>query len=103
HHRHGTVSWNAVKILAIGLGIGSVVGSFIGHKLSTQVLQLAFGIFSVLVGMYFYHGKYVVKKQLSLPSNAAMNGMGFGIGFLSNVLGIGGGTFTVPLFVDLKM
>jgi len=99
HHQHG-VNWKMVKTMLPGLILGCVAGAFIGYLLPGTILELIFGIFAILLGIYFYRMKGVPNfESHRKPSGIKLNSYGFGVSALSNILGIGGGTMMVPVFV----
>lgn len=104
HHKEKEVDWKLVKALLPGLILGCVTGAFISYLLSTAVLKIIFGIFAVILGLYFFRQRALpdVETQIT-PGTKILNATGFGISTLSNILGIGGGTMMVPLFVAFKM
>lgn len=100
HHRQKTVKWKLVKSMLPGLILGCIAGAFLSYLLSTTILQLIFGIFAVVLGLYLY-------RHHRLPPitshHETLNPIGFGVGAISNILGIGGGTMFVPIFIGLKI
>lgn len=104
HHAAGAVNWKLVKRMLPGLVLGCLVGSYVGGLLPGSILQLIFGCFAIVLGIYFFRYKKLPDLGTpNLPSKPLLNSLGFGVGALSNILGIGGGTMTVPLFVKLKI
>ena len=95
HHRHGGVVWQAVRNVTPGILLGTFVGSFLAARLPAHYLQLIFVVFlsyviySMLVGSK-------PKPSRHLPGFAGMSVAGSGIGLLSSLVGIGGGTISVP-------
>lgn len=104
HHGSGTINWKLVQRMLPGLILGCLFGAYLGHLLPSVILQLIFGCFASALGLYFYFHKGLPDLGPShLPSTPLLNSLGFGVGAISNILGIGGGTMTVPLFVKLKI
>ncbi|HND86670.1 MAG TPA: sulfite exporter TauE/SafE family protein, partial [Pseudobdellovibrionaceae bacterium] len=97
HNKSGAINWNLVKKIAPGLILGCFIGAYFGHILSNRILQLIFAVFAILLGFYFFRHKEIPSVgTFTLPSKPVLNSYGFGVGALSNILGIGGGTMTVP-------
>ncbi len=96
HHRHGAVEWPAVARLAPGLVLGAWGGAWLAKGLDTEVLQRVFGTFLVLVAWQMVRGQRLQAGGLRLGS-AGLGAAGLGIGLVSGLVGIGGGTMTVPL------
>jgi uncharacterized membrane protein YfcA len=95
HHRHGAVNWQVVGQLAAGLFAGGLLGAWVASDLDTRILQLVFGIFAVSVGLQMFFKAKAVSQRL-LPSWPVMNLVGAIIGTISGIVGIGGGSMTVP-------
>lgn len=98
HHLHGAVQWPLFWQLAPGIIIGTLAGSGLASLLSSASLKVFFGFFELAVAL---------QMALELRPNAArglpaMTGMGLAggiIGAVSALVGIGGGTVTVPFLV----
>ena len=98
HHRHHAVLWPSVLALTPGIILGSIGGALITHHLPSHTLRTAFGIFEILVGLQIGFG-FKPMAHIELPGRGGMLLAGGGIGALSTVLGIGGGTLTVPFLL----
>jgi uncharacterized protein len=98
HHKHQAVLWPKVFLLTPGIIIGAVLGALLADHISSDILRRLFGFFEILVA--FQIG-FSVKPaaQRSLPERSGMLIAGGVIGALSTILGIGGGTLTVPFLV----
>ena len=98
HHKHQAVLWPQVLLLTPGIIIGAVFGAFIADHISSDILRRLFGVFELLVACQI---GFSVKPtaQRSLPARNGMLIAGGGIGSLSTILGIGGGTLTVPFLI----
>lgn len=98
HHKHQAVLWPQVFLLAPGIIIGAVFGAFVADYISSDILRRLFGAFEILVALQI--GLSVKPTaQRSLPTRNGMLIAGGGIGSLSTILGIGGGTLTVPFLI----
>jgi uncharacterized membrane protein YfcA len=98
HHRHGAVSWHIVRLLGPGVIIGAIAGAMIADQLQSDSLRTAFGIFEILVAMQIGFG-IQPSVHRSLPGATGMVTSGSVIGTISSLLGIGGGTLTVPFLL----
>ncbi|MEE9552355.1 MAG: sulfite exporter TauE/SafE family protein [Gammaproteobacteria bacterium] len=98
HHRHGAVLWRQVRLLMPGIILGGCLGAFIAGHLPSDTLRTVFGIFELLVAIQI--GLSIKPSaQRELPGGGGMIIAGGGIGSLSTILGIGGGTITVPFLL----
>jgi uncharacterized membrane protein YfcA len=95
HHRHGAVNWKVVFQLSGGLFAGGLLGAWLASVLNTAILQLLFGLFAVSVGLQMFFSTQAVSNR-RLPQWPVMNGVGVLIGSISGIVGIGGGSMTVP-------
>ena len=83
--------------LAGGVIIGVIAGSTVGHSLHGHVLSLIFGVLVILIGLNMLRPKTEGKQSShQLPAWYATQAMGLLIGFISALLGVGGGFMTVP-------
>lgn len=96
HHRRGAIDWDWVKKLAPGLLIGALAGVWVANQISSDWLIRIFSIFALLSGLRMLMNKPRAQTSLSL-SPFAMRSSGVFIGSLSSLLGIGGGTLSVPM------
>jgi len=95
HHRRGAILWTLVRQMLPGLVLGALLGSLIADGIGNVALGQAFGGFAFFVAVQMLRGSgQAGNRSLPGPLNAATTG--FGIGTLSSLLGIGGGSMTVP-------
>lgn len=102
HHGRGSVLWPTVKWMVPGLLLGGWLGSGIAVKLDDQVLRWVVAGYCLLAAAQLLFGKTRVGAEgvmASPPTGLAMTVAGTGIGAVSAVVGIGGGSMTVPLLV----
>ena len=95
HARRGGVRWEIVWRLLPGIIIGTWTGAFVADRLSSGVLALIFACFLVLVGLQMLAARQP-KPQRQVPGNVGLLGAGGVIGGVSALVGIGGGSLTVP-------
>lgn len=95
HHKHQAVNWSRVSKLSPGVLLGAWLGGIFASTLSTDILKPVFATFELLVAAYMLWG---VKTQTHESTPALLNFTISGgiIGYISSIVGIGGGTMTVP-------
>jgi len=98
HHRRGSVNWQAVRGLAPGIVAGALAGAWIAGRISSPGLALVFGIFEILVAVHLLSGIQAGAHR-ALPGAAGLGAAGAVIGAVSAILGIGGGTLSVPFLL----
>ena len=102
HHGRGSVLWPTVKWMVPGLLLGGWLGSGIAVKLDDQVLRWVVAGYCGLAALQLVFGKTRVSAEgvpTPAPTGLPMTAAGVGIGAMSAVVGIGGGSMTVPLLV----
>ncbi len=102
HHGRGSVLWPTVKWMVPGLLLGGWLGSGIAVKLDDQVLRWVVAGYCLLAAAQLLFGKTRVGAEGVMtppPTGLPMTAAGAGIGAVSAVVGIGGGSMTVPLLV----
>jgi uncharacterized protein len=97
HHRRGGVRWDLVWPLAPGIVIGALAGAALAGWIPGLWLQRIFAVFLTSVGVrLLMTSTTAVSASHPLPGHAGLVTVGGGIGMLSSLVGIGGGTLTVP-------
>lgn len=96
HYRKGAVAWQAAYLLSPGIILGAVLGGLFASSLPSSSLGISFAVFELLVAASLFTGMRYHQHALKLPVAIAAPG-GTVIGFISGIVGIGGGTMTVPL------
>jgi uncharacterized membrane protein YfcA len=96
HQKRGAVRWDIVRRLAPGIVIGSVVGSLgVFSLLKGSYLAIFFGLFvGFSATQMFLNRKPEPTRQM--PGTAGQLAAGGVIGFLSGLVGAGGGFISVP-------
>lgn len=98
HHRHGAVHWVAVARIATGILAGTFSGTWVAARLSSHSLRGFFVVFLLVVAVQMLLDMRP-KPSRQLPGRAGMFGAGAGIGLISSLVGIGGGTMSVPFLI----
>jgi hypothetical protein len=98
HHRRGAVRWDLFWRLVPGIILGAWAGAAVAGLLPQGWLQRIFGVFLVYVGLSMLAPRGETPTGFA-PGNWGLATVGGGIGALSAIVGIGGGTLTVPYLV----
>ncbi|AEF56130.1 sulfite exporter TauE/SafE family protein [Marinomonas posidonica] len=96
HKAKGNVDFDLLKRWGLFIFVGVMVGSFLVTRVDGEWLTLLFGVIATLSALNMLLGK---KDSLfkSLPGTVGQSVMATCIGFFSAMVGIGGGTLTVPI------
>lgn len=95
HYRLGNVNGRIFITLAPGMVLGVWLGANTLGRLNGELLQLGFGLFVILIALQMAFNIIPVASR-SLPSRPFLTVVGAGIGYVSALFGIGGGSMTVP-------
>ena len=97
HNRKGAVDWQILKDWAAGIMIGAVFGVLTVAQLRTQTLQIIFGVLVMVIALYMLLGKSSWRVSDRMPQGPVKYVLSGLTGFISVLLGIGGGSIGVPL------
>lgn len=97
HNKKGAVDWDILKSWAPGIAIGAIIGVSIAARLSSTLLQGIFGVLGIIIGAYLGFGKSNWRLGQAMPGGLRRAVMSPVLGFMSVLMGIGGGSFGVPL------
>lgn len=95
HHQHRAVQWPTVWRLTPGIIVGAWLGAAIAHELPSAALTKIFAVFVLTVSAQMAFGAKPAPHR-ELPGTAGMALAGGVIGVVSAIVGIGGGSLTVP-------
>lgn len=98
HHRLGSVVWAKVFSLSPAIMVGAATGAVVAKQISAEYLRLILVIFLLYVGVQM--ALQVKPKAGATKQSKFLDALvGMVIGLLSAIVGIGGGTLTVPYLV----
>ena len=97
HNRKGAVDWSILRGWAPGIALGALVGVMVVARLHTTTLQAIFGCLALTVASYMAFGRADWRLGDRMPGPRVRFSVSPFIGFLSVLMGIGGGSFGVPL------
>ncbi|MFO1106246.1 MAG: sulfite exporter TauE/SafE family protein [Amaricoccus sp.] len=97
HRARGAVDEDILRSWAPSIAIGSIIGVLVAGGMKSTALMLIFGTLGSLVGLYIAFGRDEWRLSDRMPTGIGRAVTGTVIGFLSVLMGIGGGSFGVPL------
>ena len=105
-YRNKMIDFKTSMVFVPGICIGALIGGALGNFVDTTLLLWLFVIFLVVVGArmiytYWENGKTegACPTGFTIRMYALITVVGFGIGILSGLLGVGGGILVVPFMV----
>ena len=100
HARRGSVLWPTVRAMVPGLLIGGVLGTWVAVRIEGDVLRwIVAGYCLIAAAQLLLSRSHDAAHAVSAPRGLPITAAGLGIGAVSAVVGIGGGSMTVPLLV----
>jgi uncharacterized membrane protein YfcA len=97
HDKRGAVDRDLLRLIGPGILAGSIVGVLVAAIARGWVLSLVFGVVALAVSIHMTFTPEGFRLADKLPSRWATRAIGAVIGFFSSLMGIGGGTLTVPV------
>lgn len=98
HHKRQAVDWHQVKLWAPAIFLGALAGALIAKYLRGEVLTGLFGTLALIMAANLFFGRD--DWRLQNPWQGLKGKVAPALaGFFSSLIGIGGGTFSVPLLV----
>lgn len=99
HARRGSVLWPTVAWMVPGLLLGGWIGSAAAVRIDGDVLRWGVAGYCTIAAAQLLLSRAVERPGGVVPRGAPMTAAGTAIGAVSAVVGIGGGSMTVPLLV----
>jgi len=104
HHRHAAVRWPVFLHMTPGILLGAWLGAQLAAVFSTTSLSSIFGVFELMVAVKMLLG-FNPQRSRELPGWLGLSFISTLIGAMSSLIGIGGGTLSVPFlsYCQVKM
>lgn len=107
HHARGGVRWDVLRAFAPGLALGALAGAFVAHALKGRTLEVIVGTGALLIAAQMLLSATQSAPQSTpggtAPAPAELFGVGGVIGVLSALVGIGGGSLSVPYLAARRL
>ena len=96
HYKHQAVDFKVVKTYGAFVVIGVIIGAFFAAYMQTKSLVLFFSVIMYLLALnlIFLKEKTKIKLKFNLLQRTIL---GFIVGFVSSLMGIGGAIMNVPI------
>ena len=104
HQKRGSVLWASVLWLSPGLVFGAAAGSAFALSVSSRYLQVCVALFCLFIAMQMLMPSRAPNMAISkdqAPMGLILSIAGVFIGGLSALVGIGGGSMSVPLLIKM--
>lgn len=95
HFKLGNIDFSVVRSFAPGIILGGLSGSVVAELIPAQYLPKIFAVIVLLLAIQMLLSMKVINNK-PLPHSFFFTASGGGIGLISSLAGIGGGSLTVP-------
>lgn len=96
HHRKKSIDWGIIRRWSPLVFLGAITGIVISTYVTGRTLAGIFAVAATLLALNMMTRASEQQLAEHLPRNLLARSMPFGIGTLSTLMGIGGGSMTVP-------
>lgn len=104
HHQRGAVLWDVVKLMGPAALVGTLLGAQLASWLKTGWLALFFALFVGFSAIQMLRSKKGAHEGApQLPAKPKLLATGAAIGFVSSLVGAGGGFITVPFLNSCRV
>lgn len=97
HNKRGAVDWQIIRKWTPWIMLGALAGMIGSGWISGRALTGIFGVMAFVLAAQLFFGRPSWHLAEDMPGGVARVGLGSGVGALSALMGIGGGTFGVSL------
>lgn len=101
HRQRDAIDRNVAATWSVGVALGALLGAIIAAGVRGAVLSAVFGVVAVLVGLRMLGGNGDASAPDRRPGKLKWLPVPIGIGTVSAMMGIGGGTLSVPVLTAL--
>ena len=101
HWQLGNLNKQIILFTGLGIAIGATSGGYIASALDGLVLKIIFAVLVILVALYMIFGKKSASQYAA--NNVILVIAGLITGFISALMGIGGGAILVPLLIFFQI
>ncbi len=102
HHKRGAVDWKAAAPMGIAAIIGGLLGGTLAAHLPGFALRVFFALIVIVTAVQMVRHKPVAQESCDTKGSAGVFvALGFCIGIVSGLTGLGGGALLVPVLVIL--
>ena len=105
HYKNRLIDLSVVKKYSIYVILGSFFGIYILEHVSSELLELVYSVILIILALLLISDAKIIRNNINYLSKAG-NLYFFANGSISSLMGIGGGTLSVPylsfLIADIK-
>ncbi len=97
HYKKGAVDLALLRSWGPAILIGTIIGGLIAGSVKGPVLTGVFAVLATVIGLYMALGQRTMTVSNHLPGFIGTYSLGALIGGVSTMMGIGGGSLSVPI------
>ncbi|GAB5509713.1 MAG: sulfite exporter TauE/SafE family protein [Hyphomicrobiales bacterium] len=103
HHKKGAIDFDILKGWTPAIFIGALLGGLASKVLGASGLTIIFGVVALLVSVNLAIPRTLTLASAPPRTPVGRSAIGLPIGFTSALMGIGGGTLSVPIMTMLSV
>jgi uncharacterized membrane protein YfcA len=97
HYKMGNLDKRIILYCGLGIAVGAVLGAQFASVISGVLLQRIFAVLVIVIALQMVFGSHKMSKNTI--QKPGLSGIGLSTGFVSSLMGIGGGALLVPALV----
>ncbi len=97
HNKRGAVDYQLLKSWGVPIVLGVILGTVLAAYVRGWVMTAIFAVVALLVALNMLFRGKGAKVMDAFPNQGVKLGSGFIVGLISSMMGIGGGTLSVPI------
>ncbi|MBB3809139.1 sulfite exporter TauE/SafE family protein [Pseudochelatococcus contaminans] len=101
HYARGAIDIGLLKSWSLPIAIGVVAGAIIGSEVKGQVLSFVFATVALFVAVQMTFSGQGTRLYDDFPNVVVKWGSGLFVGVISAMMGIGGGSLSVPILTTV--
>lgn len=97
HYKRGAIDFSLLRSWGLPIFVGVMIGTAVGGYVDSSMLTAIFATVAFSVAIFMAVKRDGIKRYEDFPNGVVKGGLGLIVGGVSALMGIGGGTLSVPI------